>query len=248
MRIYAIGDIHGQLDMLKAAHARIEADKARVGDTDARVIHLGDYVDRGPDSAGVIQYLMDGMAAGKPWRAIRGNHDRMFTRFVRHGIAHDNAHIKSGKSWLHPALGGPTTLASYGVEAVDGEFEIAHMRAKKAVPEAHLDFVENLPLTYAWGDYLFVHAGIRPRVAVEHQSEEDLIWIREGWLDYHGPLPFTVVHGHTALDEATHFGNRIDIDTGAGYGRPLSVLVIENSHEEIVTETGRAHLTHANPG
>ncbi|MDO6456963.1 metallophosphoesterase family protein [Celeribacter halophilus] len=247
MRIYAIGDIHGQLDMLKAAHARIDADKERVGDHDARVLHLGDYVDRGPDSAGVIQYLMDGIDEGKPWRVIRGNHDRMFTRFVRHGIAHDD-HIKSGKSWLHPALGGTNTLASYGVEAEDGAFEIAHMRAAKAVPEAHLDFIENAPLTYAWGDYLFVHAGIQPRLPVERQTEDDLIWIREGWLDYHGPLPFTVVHGHTALDEATHFGNRIDIDTGAGYGRPLTVLVIENSHEQIVTETGRAHLTHANPG
>lgn len=248
MRIYAIGDIHGQLDMLKAAHARIEADKARVGDPDARIIHLGDYTDRGPNSAGVIQYLMDGIAKGEPWRAIRGNHDRMFTRFVRHGIAHDNLHIKSGKSWLHPALGGTETLASYGVEAEDGDFEIAHMRAKKSVPEAHIDFVESLPLTYAWNDYLFVHAGIRPKVAVEKQDEEDLIWIRDGWLDYHGPLPFTVVHGHTALDEATHFGNRIDIDTGAGYGRPLTAMVIENGHEEVVTATGRAPLTHVTPG
>ena len=119
MRIYAIGDIHGQLDMLKAAHARIEADKARVGDPDAQIIHLGDYTDRGPDSNGVIQYLIDGIAAGKPWLAIRGNHDRMFSRFVRHGIAHD-AQIKSGKSWLHPALGGVDTLASYGVDAEDG--------------------------------------------------------------------------------------------------------------------------------
>ncbi|PTQ74974.1 metallophosphoesterase family protein [Celeribacter persicus] len=246
MRIYAIGDIHGQLDMLKAAHARIEADKARVGDSDARIIHLGDYVDRGPDSAGVIQYLMDGIAEGKPWRTIRGNHDRMFTRFVRHGIAHDD-HIKSGKSWLHPALGGPDTLASYGVEAVDGEFELAHMRAARAVPEAHIEFIENAPLTYAWGDYLFVHAGIRPRVPVEHQTEDDLIWIREGWLDYHGALPYTVVHGHTALDTPTHFGHRIDIDSGAGYGRPMTAMVIENGVEEVVTETGRAPLFHAEP-
>ncbi|AVW92632.1 metallophosphoesterase family protein [Celeribacter baekdonensis] len=247
MRIYAIGDIHGQLDMLKAAHKRIEADKVRVGDPDAKIIHLGDYVDRGPDSNGVIQYLMDGIAAGQPWLAIRGNHDRMFTRFVRHGIAHD-AQIKSGKSWLHPALGGVETLASYGVEAKDGDFELCHMRAHKGVPTAHLDFIENLPLTHQWGNYLFVHAGIRPGVALEDQEEEDLIWIREGWLDYHGTLPAMVVHGHTALDEPTHFGNRIDIDSGAGYGHPMTTLVIEHGHEEVVTETGRKPLTHAKPG
>lgn len=244
MRIYAIGDIHGQLDMLKAAHARIEADKARCGDAAAQIVHLGDYTDRGPDSRGVIEYLKDGIESGKPWVAIRGNHDRMFCRFAAFGIAHDAA-IKSGRSWLDPRLGGNTTLASYGVEdVVDGEFEVAHMRAKKAVPRAHLDFLESLPLTYEWEGYLFVHAGIRPGVALADQAEDDLMWIREGWLDNHDHHPWMVVHGHTALDEPTHFGNRIDIDSGAGYGHPLTALVIENGCEEVVTETGRAPLTH----
>lgn len=243
MRIYAIGDVHGQLDMLKAAHARIDRDKTEVGDATAQIVHLGDYTDRGPDTRGVIQYLMDGVAAGEPWIVLRGNHDRMFCRFVRHGIAHDVA-IKSGKTWLHPALGGVETLASYGVEAEDGAFEIAHMRAQKAVPEAHLDFLESRPLIYEWEGYVFVHAGLRPGVPLADQDEEDLIWIRDGWLDYRGALPFTVVHGHTVVDEPTHFGNRIDIDSGAGYGRPLSVLVIENAHEEIVGVTGRQPLAH----
>lgn len=243
MRIYAIGDIHGQLDMLKDAHARIEADKARLGDPDAQIIHLGDYTDRGANSSGVIEYLMTGISEGKPWRAIRGNHDRMFTRFVRFGIAHD-AQIKSGKSWLNPSLGGVTTLASYGVEAVDGDFEAAHIEARKAVPDAHLAFLDALPLHIQIGDYLFVHAGVRPGVALEEQAEDDLIWIREGWLDYHGPLPWTVVHGHTALDEPTHFGHRIDIDSGAGYGKPLTAIVIEGPHQEIVTQSGRAPISH----
>lgn len=246
MRIYAIGDIHGQLDMLKAAHARIAADKERVGDKEAQIVHLGDYTDRGPDSKGVIQYLMDGVAAGEPWVVLRGNHDVMFTRFVRHCNPHD-AHIKSGKSWLHPALGGPTTLASYGVEAEDGHFESAHILAKKAVPEAHLDFIDNAPTSFQWEGYLFVHAGVRPGVALADQDDEDLMWIREGWLDYHGKLPWKVVHGHTALDDATDFGNRIDIDTGAGYGRPMTALVIEDGREEIVTATGRAPLQHVQP-
>lgn len=246
MRIYAIGDVHGQLAMLKDAHARIAADKARTGDTDAQIVHLGDYTDRGPDSRGVIEYLMAGVAAGEPWIVLRGNHDRMFCRFVRHGIAHD-ARIHSGKSWLHPALGGVQTLASYGVEAVDGDFEMGHMRAAKAVPVAHLDFLDDLPLTYEWEGYLFVHAGVKPSVALADQDEDDLIWIREGWLDYHGHLPWMVVHGHTAIDEATHFGNRIDIDTGAGYGHAITALVIEDGHEHILTASGRAPLVHCAP-
>lgn len=246
MRIYAIGDIHGQIDMLKAAHARIAADKARVGDQQAQVVHLGDYTDRGPDSRAVVEFLRQGVERGEPWIVLRGNHDRMFCRFVRNGIAHDD-NIKSGKSWLHPALGGVETLASYGVEAEDGAFEIGHMRAAKTVPVAHMEFLESRPLTYVWDDYLFVHAGVRPGVDLAEQDEEDLIWIRDGWLNHKGALPWTVVHGHTALDDATHFGNRIDIDTGAGYGRPLTVLVIEDGHEEIVTDSGRAPLTHVSP-
>lgn len=246
MRIYAIGDIHGQLDMLKAAHERIARDKARSGDETAQIVHLGDYTDRGPDSRGVIEYLMDGVARGEPWIVLRGNHDRMFCRFVRHGIAHDD-NIKSGKSYLNPSLGGVETLASYGVEARDGDFELGHMQAKAAVPAEHIDFLEGLPLTYEWNGYLFVHAGVRPGVALDAQKEDDLIWIREGWLDHHDPLPWMVVHGHTALDAPTHFGNRIDIDSGAGYGHPLTALVIENGHEEVVTETGRAPLEHVRP-
>lgn len=239
MRIYAIGDIHGQIDMLRDAHQRIAEDMVAHGDLDAKIVHLGDYTDRGPDSRGVVQFLMDGVERGENWIVIRGNHDRMFCRFARYGIPHD-ANIKSGKSWLNDSLGGVATLASYGVtDVTDGAFEVAHMRAKRAIPDAHIDFLESLPLTYEWNGFLFVHAGIRPGVEIADQDEDDLIWIREGWLDYHGTLPWTVVHGHTALDEPTHFGNRIDIDSGAGYGRPLTAMVIEGSVASVVDGHGR---------
>jgi serine/threonine protein phosphatase 1 len=246
MRTYAIGDIHGQLDMLKAAHAHIEADKIRVGDPDAQIIHLGDYVDRGPDSKGVIDYLMDGMANGKPWQAIMGNHDQMFCYFVRDGIAHDDE-IKADLSWLNPRLGGDTTLASYGVTSVDGEFEAGMLASQKAVPEEHLQFLENLPLKIQVGNYVFVHAGVRPGVPLEEQTRNDMIWIRDGWLDYTGELPYMVVHGHTAIENPTHFGNRIDIDTGAGRGRYLTAIVVEDDEQFVITATGREALTKADP-
>jgi hypothetical protein len=105
MRHYVIGDIHGQIDMLKSAHARIAQDRKRTGDEEAPIIHLGDLVDRGPDSAGVIDLLLTGAKNGKPWITLKGNHDRMFSRFARQGIHHD-ARISSGLSWLDPRLGG----------------------------------------------------------------------------------------------------------------------------------------------
>ncbi len=241
MRIYAIGDIHGQFDMLKQVHDWIEQDKKQHGDDEAQIVHLGDYTDRGPNSRAVIEYLMNGINSSAPWIAIRGNHDRMFTRFVRDGTAFD-PRTSTPKSWLDPALGGQTTLASYGIEACKEETHKAFEQASKIVPHTHLEFLENLPLTYQWQGYLFVHAGIRPDIALEDQDEDDLIWIRQGWDDYEGPLPWKVIHGHTALKEPTDFGNRIDIDVGAGYGRQLCAIVIEDEAVFSITEAGRSPI------
>lgn len=241
MRLYAIADIHGQLDMLRNAQSLIDADRRRVGDPDAVIVHLGDLVDRGPDSRGVIAHLMEGCASGQPWVVLKGNHDRMFERFARDGVAHD-PHILSGKSWLHPALGGPATLASYGITAEDGVFEPAVEAARKAVPDAHLAFLGGLPLWYETPDLICVHAGIRPGVTLEDQVENDLIWIREPFLSDttdHGRL---IVHGHTALDAPTHFGNRVDLDAGSGYGRPLIPTVFEGRSAWLLTEAGRVPL------
>lgn len=233
--IYAIGDIHGQSAMLDRALALIEAD----GGPGARIVFLGDYTDRGPDSRAVVQTLVDGVAAGRNWVVLRGNHDRMFTRFVRSGIETD-ARIASGKGWLHPALGGPMTLASYGVDT-GGRGLLAAARA--AVPEAHLAFLESRPLWHLEQDLFFVHAGIRPGVPIPQQAEDDLIWIREGFLDHHGAFDHLIVHGHTALETPHHFGNRIDLDGGAGYGRPLVPAVFEGTECWLLTARGRVPLT-----
>ncbi len=240
--IYAIGDIHGQFDMLRRAHDRIAEDQRRYGLEDASVIHLGDLTDRGPDSRGVVQHLIDGIAGGAKWVVIKGNHDRFFANFIGTGTVTDNR-LRAGVSWLHPRMGGPDTLASYGVEKKLLE-SVSTLRARaiKAVPEAHVAFLDGLPLYHETGELLFVHAGIVPGVPLDKQHEDDLVWIRDGFLEDDIVHPWLIVHGHTALDQPGHFGNRINLDGGAGYGRPLAAAVFEGRDCFLLTEKGRVKM------
>ena len=246
MRIYAIGDIHGQLAKLDEAHREIGRDRDRTGDGDAPVVHLGDLVDRGPDSRGVIDYVMDGIGRGEPWQVIKGNHDRMFAEFVRE--AREDKRLWDGLSYLHDRLGGRETLASYGV--VGGLLESKRTlaeRAAAAVPERHLRFLEELPVFRQTEELLLVHAGIRPGVAMEDQTEDDLIWIRDPFLDDtrdHGRL---VVHGHTPVDEAMHCGNRVALDTGAGFGGPVTAAVFEGRDVFLLRDGARTPLRPVQP-
>ncbi len=240
MRSYAIGDIHGQLGLLLAAHERIAADIARNGA--APVIHVGDLVDRGPDSRGVIAFLREGLARGEDWVVLKGNHDRMFTGFLADPSAQDPG-LRSDLSWLHPRLGGGETLASYGVRnAADRPAGPVHAEALAAIPKADRVFLETLPLMHRAGDAVFVHAGIRPGVPLDAQAENDLLWIREPFLSDpsdHGPL---IIHGHTALDAPTHYGNRVNIDSSAGYGGPLTAVAVEGRDVFVLTWDGRVPL------
>jgi serine/threonine protein phosphatase 1 len=242
MRTYAIGDVHGRLDLLRAAHDRIAADRARVGDAGAPVVHVGDLVDRGPDSAGVIDFLLAGIGAGAPWLVLKGNHDRMFERFLDDPDAAEPG-LRADLSWLHPRIGGAATLAAYGVRApADRPMRRVHADAVAAVPAAHREFLAGLPLLAQRGEAVFVHAGIRPGLPLEAQAETDLLWIRGGFLDDtrdHGVL---VVHGHTAIDRATHHGNRVNLDSGAAYGGPLSAVAIEGRAVWLLTDAGRVPL------
>lgn len=241
MRTYAIGDIHGHLDLLRGAQALVQEDRSRTGDYDAPLVHVGDLVDRGPDSAGVIAHLLEGLAAGAPWVALKGNHDRMFARFLGDPARQDPG-LRQGYSWLDPSLGGQATLASYGVDSEGRSAREAQALALAAVPQTHRRFLADLKPFYLRGDTLFVHAGIRPGVPLDEQVEDDLVWIRTPFLedtrDY-GPL---IVHGHTALEAPTHFGNRVDIDGGAAYGRPLAAVVIEGRDVWRLGPNGRTLL------
>lgn len=241
MHLYAIGDIHGHLGLLQAAHDLIAADMAAHGP--GPVVHVGDLVDRGPDCRGVVDFLMQGQAEGRDWVVLKGNHDRMFTRFLRDPEDPEPG-LRSSYSWLHPRIGGAATLDSYGVRnAADRPTAKVHADARLAVPQGHLDYLDALPVMHQAGEALFVHAGIRPGVPLDQQTETDLLWIRDAFLvevESFGPL---VVHGHTAIDQATHYGNRLNLDSGAAYGGPLSAVVIEGREAALLTPGGRRKLS-----
>ncbi len=237
--LYAIGDIHGQLDALNHALELIERD----GGPDARIVFLGDYVDRGPDCAGVIARLIQGRNAGRPWTFLKGNHDRMFEWFLEDTPRHD-PHLLIGYHWFHDRIGGVETLASYGVKVPpQTRLEDVHKAARTAIPTEHIAFLRGLELSHTTHDLFLVHAGIRPGVALQAQQERDLVWIREPFLSDPRPHPRLIVHGHTALEHPQHFGNRIDLDGGAGFGRPLHPAVFEGRDCWLLTNNGRVPLT-----
>lgn len=242
--IYAVGDIHGQNTMLEDTLALIEKD----GGTDAPIVFLGDYVDRGPDSRAVVETLAQGLQAGRNWVCLKGNHDRMFEGYLETPPRHD-PYMLVGMHWFSPKIGGAQTLAAYGITEIEGRrlFELGGEILAK-VPPHHAAFLRGLQLCHHTEGLFFVHAGIRPGVPLGQQSETDMLWIREVFhtdTRDHGAL---VVHGHTPVDQATHYGNRINLDSGAGYGRPISAAVFENGQVWQLTPQGRQPLPQAAPG
>ncbi|MBD3665073.1 serine/threonine protein phosphatase [Sulfitobacter sp. TSTF-M16] len=237
--LYAIGDIHGQLAELERVLALIEAD----GGPDAKIVFLGDYTDRGPNSREVLDLLISARDQGRNWHFIKGNHDRMFEWFM-HPYPKHEAYLPIELGWLHPRLGGDTTLASYGLNFTDKDRMLnVHADALAKVPQSHLEFLSSLALTFETKDLFFTHAGIRPGVPLADQDEEDLLWIRQAFHEDTRQHPKLIVHGHTPTEAATHYGNRINLDTGAGYGKPLTGAVFEGRTCWLLTPSGRVALT-----
>jgi serine/threonine protein phosphatase 1 len=244
IRTYAIGDVHGHLDKLRAAHDLILADRMRCGDHDALVIHVGDLVDRGPQSAAVMEYMVTLHADDPRMVTLLGNHDRMLLQFVRD--AREDPRLYTGLSYRHPRIGGDKTLLSYDVDPTGGMDEVV-AEARSKIPAEHLEFIASRPLTLHRGGCFFVHAGVRPGVPLGAQAVEDFLWIREEFMDDptdHGAL---VVHGHTPVGETPiHFGNHLALDTDAGHGGPLSVVVIEDQDVWLLSEDNKFLLSPAN--
>lgn len=234
MRIFAVGDIHGRLDLLEAMHRGITDNLAFDPPEDWRIVYLGDYGDRGPDTNGVISHLVAQQAADDA-RVItlRGNHDQALLDFLGTG----------DRMRLFERYGGFETAASYGVTA-DFTSSGAAIATKEAMvaamPADHLRFLAGLPLTAEFGEFFFCHAGIRPGVALDAQERHDLIWIREQFLDDPRLHPKIIVHGHTPVAEAEFMANRVDVDTGAYYSGLLTALVIEGGDKKLLTVSGRA--------
>ena len=234
--IYALGDVHGRLDGLREAHRLIEADGGR----DARIIHLGDLIDRGPESPGVIDLLMEGQAQGRDWQVVKGNHDNKLPRFMENPGWIDPG-PSSENTWTSDQRNGAAeTLAAYGImDAYDRPLEDIHAEALQKIPRHHVDWLDGLvPSILHPAGFLFVHAGIRPGIDLSAQSKIDMMWIRKPFLDStadHGAL---VVHGHTAIKKATLYSNRLNLDSGAGYGGPVSAVRLDRDGVWLLTDHG----------
>jgi serine/threonine protein phosphatase 1 len=215
-RIYAIGDIHGCDAQLATLHQKIAVDLARRPVHAPLLLHIGDYVDRGPNTAGVVARLLRGSVIDHvPVINLKGNHEQT----MLDALSGDRA---AGTDWLFQ--GGRPALESYGADP-DGPRE----RWVEAIPTAHLGFLRELTMTHQEGGYLFVHAGIRPGIPLDAQAPEDLLRIRQPFLYTDQPFGAVVVHGHTPVKAPVVRANRIDIDTGAVFGGPLTCAVLEGA-------------------
>lgn len=221
-RLYAIGDIHGREDLLRKMQTLIQEDARAHRDKQPVVIYLGDYVDRGMHSREVIDRLLSTPLPGFETVHLLGNHEAFMLDFT--------ATVETGMNWLHN--GGNTTLASYGVRPgvkltsrralVD-----LHLAFRDALPGEHLRFLRGLDLFHREGDYLFVHAGIRPGLPLQRQNADDLIWIRDDFLRAGQTHEAIVVHGHSIRETVDWRANRIGIDTGAYQSNKLTAVVLD---------------------
>jgi serine/threonine protein phosphatase 1 len=225
-----VGDIHGRADLLERLLELIEADAAGHPDSAKRLIFLGDYVDRGPASSAVIDLVLQHRPPGIEVVPLMGNHEEMMLRFLED--------IAVGRTWM--MNGGDATLRSYGVEP-PGMFSgtpvlrRAQQQFAERLPARHRSFLGGLAISHTEGDYLFVHAGVRPGVPLDRQRSEDLLWIRDEFLDSDQDFGKVVVHGHSISLDPEFRANRIGIDTGAYRSGQLTCLMLEGADQRLLT-------------
>lgn len=243
-RYYLVGDIHGRLDLYEPLIDAIEADDASSSPAETHVVLLGDLVDRGPDSAGVIARTRQWQQTRKV-RVLAGNHEEMFLQafekpsILRHFLKH----------------GGRETLLSFGLSKDQfNKLSVEEMHAllPELVPQDVRDYVASFEELIIAGDYAFVHAGIDPSLPLEEQKRSDMLWIRDRFLNHLGPLSKVVVHGHTIFDGVMDCGNRIGIDTGAFRSGVLTALVLEGEDRRVIQavsgEAGAIEIVHPEYG
>ncbi|MEO5332220.1 MAG: serine/threonine protein phosphatase [Magnetococcus sp. YQC-5] len=230
VRLYVVGDIHGRSDLLRKMHAMIQADMAPLPASQRKlVIYLGDYVDRGDDSKGVIDILLDEPIPGAESIHLKGNHEAEMQDFFVNPVG--------GHTWTQ--YGGMSTALSYQVRVparISAESRMLELRDKllEAIPQRHQAFLSSLRFRYEVGDYFFVHAGVRPGTPLKLQLHPDLLWIRNPFLEYEGRFEKMVVHGHTVSESPVITHHRIGIDTGAYYSGHLTCLVLEETKQHFL--------------
>jgi len=232
VRVYAVGDIHGRLDLLQAMIRKIEAHDESAPDARSLLIFVGDYIDRGPDSRGVIDCLIREVPSRFEPIFLRGNHEDMMLQSFRN--------LEIFDVWA--MNGGGATAESYGVVFDPGNYTRADARRvteelSDALPEDHLRFLEGLRLSFAIGDYFFVHAGVRPGVPLQDQDERDCLYIRQRFLTHQGQFGKVIVHGHTPVRSPELLPNRIGIDTGAFFTGRLTAVCLENNRQSFLSCT-----------
>ena len=222
IRVYVFGDIHGRADLLEQMFDEIDADLTRSPVSCPIEIYLGDYIDRGPDSSRTLDLLVE-RGQDRETVFLKGNHEAYFLEVLR----------DPGKLDEWRQFGGLQTLMSYGIQPLLNPTAAERVelirRLNEAVPDTHLSFLQTLKPSFVCGDFFFVHAGVRPGVALSEQREADLLWIRNDFLDSDADFGKFIVHGHTPVREPDVRPNRVNIDTGAYATGNLTLLRIEGS-------------------
>lgn len=221
-RIYAVGDIHGRVDLLRRMRDLIAADLARSTPETPLIVLLGDYVDRGPSSRAVLD-LVTSEPFPAPIRPLLGNHEAMLLEFL--------SRPESGETWRRN--GGIETVHSYGVDV--SEFRVGQNlaatseRLRQAIPPEHTAFLGKLALTHTAGGYFFCHAGVRPGVPLDQQRPEDLLWIRDEFVESNAAFGAVIVHGHTPSEQPVVRRHAIGVDTGAYITGRLTCAVLSGN-------------------
>lgn len=223
VRVYAIGDVHGRADLLEKLVGQIMADDVQRGTMQTEIVLLGDLIDRGPDSAGVIDYALHLRERHPNSHFLLGNHEEVMLHVLEGNLEAMN---------FFRRIGGIETMMSYGIKAEDCDIledEMLLDAFRTRVPQEHIDFLKHFQDVMVAGDYVFVHAGIRPGVPLDSQKVADLRWIREPFLNHKGLLDHVVIHGHTISEEVDERAHRVGIDTGAFYSDRLTAVGLEGT-------------------
>lgn len=222
-RVYAIGDIHGRNDLLNKLIEKIVADDHERGEAESEIVFLGDLVDRGPDSSGVIETAMALKEQLGEVRFLMGNHEEVYLKAAE-------GNEKAAKFFNR--IGGKETILSYEIsmkEYMDMDHAALADRIPSLFPESHVNFIKGFEDQIVIGDYVFVHAGVRPEVPLADQEPKDLRWIREEFLSYKEPHEKVVIYGHTINADVVEKSNRIGIDTGAYYSEKLTAIGLQDA-------------------